>query len=161
MTDSNRPKRHWPPPFTEAERAAAFWAKVDRSGGPDACWPWQGAMQANGYGRFVYERRSTYAHRVAFRLEHGRWATPFVCHRCDNPACVNPAHLFEGDQATNMRDAAIKRRTGGIKLTEQQVRDIRANFALCRVTKQELGNRFGVTRQAIGHIVTRKQWAHV
>lgn len=93
--------------------ACRFWAKVERKG-PDDCWEWVAkARGAFGYGAFRYQGRTTLSHRVAFRLEHGdppRGA--YVLHRCDNPACVNPAHLYLGDHAQNMADMKNRNRAG-------------------------------------------------
>lgn len=100
--------------------AARFWSKVDRSAGPDGCWPYRGAL-VRGYGRFVlsWDRpgngarvKIVRAHRYAFRLARGRDPLPGLdlCHRCDNRACCNPAHLWEGTRRDNMQDASRKGR---------------------------------------------------
>jgi hypothetical protein len=86
----------------------------DRSGGPDACWPWQGTVQTDGYAFqwFTDLRKPVVVHRHALAEALGRPITPgkFVCHTCDNRRCVNPAHLYEGDAATNGRDKAARGR---------------------------------------------------
>lgn len=76
------------------------------------CWEWAGANDSRGYGKFWMAGRSQRAHRVAFRLWRGRAARKdmVLLHRCDNPCCVNPAHLKEGTQRTNVRDMWAKGR---------------------------------------------------
>lgn len=96
--------------MTTAER---FWSHVDRRGGnDDCCWRWTAARDRRGYGRFGPERGQTvFAHRFAFQLECGPIPDGFcVLHRCDNPACVNPDHLWLGDRAANHFDMVQKGR---------------------------------------------------
>lgn len=92
-----------------------FEAKVDRSGGPDACHPWMGTCRQDGYGVLRVEGRLEYAHRVAWRLA-GHEITPekpCVLHNCPNgdlPACCNERHLWDGTRTENQRDMARKGR---------------------------------------------------
>lgn len=88
-----------------------FWSKVDKSGGPDACWLWMGGRIPSGYGSFWLNGRDHGAHRVAWFLAHGVWPTQHVLHTvCDNPPCVNSAHLKEDDHSANMREKYAKGR---------------------------------------------------
>ena len=110
------------------------------------------------------------AHRVAWTLlrgviPHGRW----VLHTCDNPPCVNPAHLFLGDRSANMRDRENKGRGNHpkgtahwkAKLTDDDVRTIRARYAAGGVTQEALAAEYGVQHPTIGQIVRYKHWRHV
>ncbi len=98
------------------ERQQRFWQKIDRAGGPDACWEWQGYRHPDGYGQVkisaINPKRPLYAHRVAYELMTGqeipdRYA---VLHKCDNPPCCNPRHHRLGTQAENVRDRFLKGR---------------------------------------------------
>lgn len=90
---------------------ADFWSWVDYSGGSEACWPWTGG-QSKGRGMLYQNGRSTYAYRVAFalandvRIPNGM----MICHRCDNPICCNPSHLFLGTAKDNLHDCMSKGR---------------------------------------------------
>jgi hypothetical protein len=76
------------------------------------CWEWQGRKNDNGYGMLTVDGVETYAHRHFFALEHGPIPEGMkACHTCDNPPCVNPAHLFLGTTRDNAVDASAKGRT--------------------------------------------------
>lgn len=89
-----------------------FWEKVDKRG-PDECWPWNASRDKNGYGHFgIGNGRTTRAHRVSWQLANSSEipAAMLACHTCDNPPCVNPAHIFIGTMADNLQDASAKGR---------------------------------------------------
>lgn len=102
-------------PFVER-----FWEKVDKSAGPDACWPWTGATQLRYKSKTVRQGRIGYtpgrlllAHRAALMLATGEDRPNHeACHSCDNPICCNPAHLFWGTHRENLHDYI--RKFGGI-----------------------------------------------
>lgn len=99
--------------------AETLWAKVD-IGEPDACWPWKGFKNAQGYGRTWISDKGYYAHRVIFDLANpgvitreapkDRHGTGFLRHSCDNPSCCNPAHLSIGTHVENMHDKKVRGR---------------------------------------------------
>lgn len=109
-----QPKRPTDPPRVSTKHCSAqcrFWSKVDKSGGPDACWPWTGALSTKGYGRFALSTGNyIQANRFSYELTYGSLGDLFACHRCDNPRCCNPAHLFPGTHQDNMRDMRQKGR---------------------------------------------------
>ena len=103
------------PPVSSAEEIArtdAFWMKVDKRE-PDECWPWLGTTQGkDGRGYFFFRGFKIIAPRYSFYLANGRFLEKgeFACHSCDNPSCVNPAHIWAGDAFSNMQDAVKKGR---------------------------------------------------
>ena len=94
---------------TRETLAARFWSKVDRD--ETGCWTWLGAKTALKYGQIELDGRSIYAHRVSWELANGPIPSGLqVLHRCDNPPCVRPDHLFLGTQRDNITDMANKGR---------------------------------------------------
>lgn len=152
--------------------ADRFWSHVERSDG-DQCWEWLGC-RAHGYGKFWADvdghRRLLGAHRVAWFLAHGEWPYTCVLHRCDNPGCVRPDHLWLGSMAENNRDRELKGRTvtgdhagqrnGRAKLTEDAVRAIRTRRAAGE-RRDHLAAEYGVTERVIYLVVHRRLWTHV
>jgi hypothetical protein len=133
----------------------AFWSYVPDHLSPDGCWEWQGNVDSHGYGSFG--NRSHLGNKQAHRLIYESQVSPipeglFVLHRCDNPPCVNPAHLFLGTQADNMADKVAKGRTSR-KLTFAQVAEIEDRWAASRVPKMQLAREFGVAPVTISNIL--------
>jgi hypothetical protein len=163
-----------------------FWSHVDRSGGPDTCWPWVGNRIWSGYGQFREGGRGSRmvgAHRFSLGLKLGRplTASEMACHTCDNHACVNPAHLFLGDQVANMADMAAKGRAatgernasrlhperlprgeshGRAIVTEATVQEIRRRAGAGEIQAQ-LAREFRVSVSLVSRIVRRQTWSHV
>lgn len=127
------------------------------------CWVWRGVRSTAGYPYHGAIR----AHRAVYELFNGPIPEgQFVCHRCDNPPCVNPAHLFAGTSAENTRDCAEKRRFPHgeshfrAKFTAPMVRSIRRRFE-CGASATAMAREFGVGRSTIIKIVTRKLWKYL
>ena len=148
--------------------AKRFWAKADCSD-PDSCWEWQRAKGPCGYGEFKIAGKSATASRVAYELAHGPIPKGMcVCHTCDNPACVNPGHLYLGSPAINARDRAVHGRQQHLKgtlnphakLTEAQIPEIRAARASGESTVS-LARKYGVCQSVISAVVCRKTWTHI
>lgn len=132
-------------------------------GAPDECWEWTGKRNGAGYGVIRTggaNHRYTRAHRAVYEDRIG--PIPADCrvlmHTCDNPICVNPAHLVPGNDADNMWDKALKGRHSK-KLTADDVRQIRS-LAVTH-TQREIAAVFGVSHQMIGYILRGEQWGHV
>ena len=144
-----------------------FWSKVDKNG---ECWNWI-AYKCKGYGKIRIKDKSWLAPRVSWVLENGIIPEGMcICHHCDNPACVNPAHLFLGTYKDNMRDAVKKGRmadqkgeaNGKAKLTEKQVLAIREEYENMVIkNKSKLARKYGVDQTTIHNIVNRITWKHI
>jgi hypothetical protein len=139
-------------PVPLAER---FWAKVQKT---DTCWLWIGSLLTRGgYGQLG---GGVKAHRVSWELHHGPIPDGMhVCHHCDNPPCVNPAHLFLGTSGDNARDKARKGRapTPGAKLTYEIAQEIRRRHAAGE-QGADLATDYGVTPSNIQYILRRDSW---
>jgi hypothetical protein len=137
---------------------------------PSGCWEWSGVRTARGYGRVRIGKREFGAHRVALVIATGEPLKPGqqACHRCDNPPCVNPAHLFAGDAKENARDMDQKGRrvnvpnrgqaNGQAKLTEADVRWIRSQHG---VSTKELARHLHVSTSLIRQIKRGDAWRWV
>lgn len=160
--------------------AERFWQKVEKSPEPDGCWEWTAARCSGGYGSFVrsHDRPAPtvliQAHRMAWELTYGPPPSDLdVLHKCDNRACVRPDHLFLGTHTDNMRDMVAKGRRNPkskaksgeahhfAKLTADDVRAIRARYALGGVTMRVIAAEYGVNTALIGRIILRQIWKSV
>lgn len=138
-----------------------FWSKIDRSGGPDSCWPWKAYRTIDGYGQIGRFQRILRAHRVAWELTNGPIPPNiFVCHRCDNPPCCNPAHLFLGSVQENNLDMARKGRVhlSGYpkhvkprqkKFTGEEIAVIQEQYATGQYSQRQLASQHHVSQHTI------------
>ncbi|MCE5310429.1 MAG: HNH endonuclease [Acidobacteriales bacterium] len=172
------------------DKASAFWQKIDKDGpmpdqsnphyiGLNRCWIWTGRTNHNGYGRisvsFDGKRIMARTHRISWEIHHGKIPDGMlVLHRCDNPACANPDHLFLGSHQDNQNDCTIKNRKNGRRgkrrpygprdftvprvLTQNQVDEIRAMRRNLKVSCSEIAKIYGVSRAMVWLIVTGKAW---
>ncbi len=133
------------------------------------CWIWIGGVDRKGYGRISVDSRRQFVHRVAWRVAFGPIAPGLgVLHRCDNPPCFNPSHMFLGTDADNVRDMIAKGRNGQPKgaahprarLAEEDVRLIRDAYDE-GVSPAAMALLYDVSRSTISHIVLRRKWLHV
>lgn len=131
------------------------------------CHLWLGRYDKNGYGRFDPNRKPDWAHRVAWALVSGPIPLGmWVCHRCDNRACVNPDHLFLGTPEMNVWDMVAKdrhvrgERTITAKLTDQQVVSIRDMYRSGQ-TRGEIAKRTGWGQGTINNVIARRTWKHL
>lgn len=170
-----------------------FWAKVSKDAQhPKGCWEWQASRIRGGYGQFMLPSHVlALAHRVAFELEWGvalqQWPWLCVLHECDNPPCVNPAHLTVGDNKRNTEDCVAKGRGGGSKrrgdrngkrtkpnaqppqcgsangaskLNEWQVIGVMAR-SLQGVSQGQIAREFRISQTHARDIISSKYWAHL
>lgn len=146
-----------------------FWGYVDCLG-DDECWEWLGTRDAWGRGVLSViedgKKRVLKAPRIAFFLEHGRWPEPNANHHCDNPACCNVRHIYEGTQAENVADQRQRARTRRgtdhhrAKLTPDDVALIR-QLSGSGYGQSPIAGRFGVSRETIRAVLRGKTWTHV
>lgn len=147
-----------------------YWKHVDKRG-PNECWNWTGARYGtnSAYGQFSIDKVRTGAHRASWILHNGPVAEGLdVCHTCDNPLCVNPAHLWLGTAKDNMHDKINKGRHNmrkgedvhTAKLTEADVYKV-WELRDKGLSMNTLAKRFGVSQHAILKICNGKSWRHL
>ena len=141
-------------------------------GNPNKCWEWNGSKSKAGYGRVLttWNEPYQYAHRVSWINYFGEIPKGLlILHKCDNPPCVNPHHLFLGTQKDNMQDMIKKGRNNFVKgekhpnskLTEKQVLEIRKLYKPKIVTMKMLAETYNVKHVTIQCIIYNKSWKHI
>ena len=148
-----------------------FWEKIDKDGptvyehlGP--CWVWTACITKKGYGHFTVKvGDSDTAHRISWRLAWGEIPEDLsILHRCDNPPCVRPDHLFLGTAKDNMQDAARKKRTaigernGMAKSSNAKVKQIRELYATGKYSQKDISLMFLIEQASISSIVKGQIW---
>lgn len=133
------------------------------------CWEWQGNRPSALYGHFSLREKTVKAHRWIYALLNGEIPDDLVVrHKCDNPACVNPAHLEVGTVADNTRDKYERGRGPNrqgekhpmARLDEDRVRQLR-KMASLGFTHTAIAEKFGIARQTVGNIVRGRNWSHI
>lgn len=168
--DMSAPMRKVIRGMSDIDRLKAHTVANEQTG----CWEWTASLTEHGYGQMRFRGTRWLSHRVAWVLFKGEipedgnaYKTMGVLHRCDNPKCVNPEHLFLGDQGDNCTDSVSKSRWGKrgcpgethgrAIVTEDMVREIRRS----EETLSVLAERYGLSRSAVSHIRKRRSWTHV
>jgi len=144
-----------------------FWSKVNCTENSNDCWEWQSGKHRQGYGNFSFKGKNIRSHRVSYVLAYGELLPDTkVLHECDNPACVNPKHLFLGTQQDNIMDMVSKGRqkgasgetNGSAKLSIADIEYIRKRYAMGNITQKTLADQFGVVHQLISQIIRNEIW---
>lgn len=140
---------------------------IDKSAGPDACWPWTGST-SGGYGNLTVARQVYRAHRLCLhKVDPQKIVGSYACHTCDNPLCCNPTHLYWGTAKQNCKDRDERGRRRGpagvthhkAKLDPDKVREIRRLAGT--LSQRDLARQFGVAQGVIWNVIHRKFWKEV
>lgn len=151
--------------YTPEVAQAAFWSRVNKDT-PTGCWEYTGARDKWGYGDIRYLKKHVQAHRLSWRLLKGEPGELDVLHKCHNPPCCNPDHLYLGTDADNIRDKVeagrhdFGERCGRSKLKEVQVIEIKGKLA-AGVTQRALAAEYGVAQTTIAGISIGRSWKHL
>jgi hypothetical protein len=140
----------------DATAEQRFW-KYAQKRSADECWEWGGSRNKSGYGRLLVSNRPELAHRVSFLIAFG-WLASHTMHKCDNPPCVNPRHLFGGTHADNMADMIRKGRTS--YKTPPRVRSTIYALRECGMAPGAIGRQVGVSRATVYRVLARRAAAN-
>lgn len=161
-------KRKWRgQPIADLSLAEQFLARVEKT---ESCWIWLGKTASHGHAHWRTRKYRDYAHRWSYRLFVGEIpAGAFICHKCDVPNCVNPAHLYAGTHADNMRDMRERGRAARpigekhpmAKLNASDVAEIRRLIESGLHTQRGIAAVFGVAPSTISMLVRGPNWSHV
>ena len=146
-----------------------FWAKVDRSRGPDECWLWEARNKSkNGrYGRMNFAGHARYAHQLAWLFSRGEFSKRWILHSCPHSLCCNPRHLEEGGSPESVRRRVQRERTargeqsGMAKLTAREVLEIRSEATRPGYSRAATARRYHVHPVTITNLVSRRSWKHL
>lgn len=129
---------------------------------PNGCWEWSGARCTDGYGMVVFFGKRWGAHQASYFLNYGEIPHGMlVMHSCDNPPCINPAHLLVGTKRDNSVDAAKKCRSGGQVISLEIALQIRSEYSSGKLNQFELADKYGVTQGNISRIISRERFSYV
>jgi len=141
-----------------------FFSKVDKQ--PDGCWLWTGNTNDRGYGQFFIQGKgyadtgSFLTHRLSFMIANPEIileTKDVLCHKCDNPPCCNPDHLFVGTYMDNVRDSIEKGRHTGAKLTEAKVRELYKDYD-DGFRPKDLASKYGIHLTSIRNVLSGRVW---
>jgi hypothetical protein len=142
-------------PATECSIKCRILNRINKVNG---CWEWVGKITNSGYGQTTHQRKYKTTHRLSYEIFKGPIGKgKIVCHSCDNKKCINPDHLWLGTQKENIQDALKKNRCGMQKLKIEDI-DIIRRMVDEGINPIEIGDIFGVKKQAIYCIKYRKTW---
>ena len=150
-----------------------FWSRVLKRG-LDDCWEWQGAKQHRGHGHLRYQKRLVKAHRLAYELTYGSIEEGvFICHKCNNPPCCNPKHLYAGSPKTNVDDSikagtftrnsigAEGEKNPNNKLTKKEIKEIRKMLEETDLYQWQIAEIFNCSQSNVSDIKRNRIWKEV
>lgn len=139
----------------------------------NGCWLWSSYVHKNGYGRVIIDGKVRLSHRISWLIHRGQIPSQidghktFICHTCDNRACVNPDHLYLGNHIQNMNDMKVRNRADrrygnknkAAKLNREKAQEIRKFYHDNSLSQDKVAFIYGVSQKTISDIVVGKRWA--